>query len=92
MIPSIWSTLLAAMTPAAALGPMVSAPLSVSATVVRPVDVSSPLTTDEGTAVVVRNSSTVEMRADGGVISNLDQDTTIISASRPGLMVITVIY
>ena len=68
------------------------ASLSVSATVVRPVAISNPVITAEGTKIIVRNSSMVQLRADGGTISQLDQNTTIITGESSGLIVITVVH
>ena len=86
--------LLAAMISAETFAPATSrdASLSVTATVVRLVIISNPLITSKGVVVTVRNSAAVELRADGAKVSQLDQNTTIITSSRAGLTVITVIY
>ncbi len=68
------------------------ASLGVSATVVRPVDIASPMITDEGAVVVVRNSSNVEILADGAVVTRADADTVTITGGRSGAMRITIIY
>ena len=68
------------------------APLSVSATVVRPLAISNPVITAEGAKIIVRNASTVQLRAGGGTITQLDHDTNIITGERSGLIVITVVY
>lgn len=66
--------------------------LSVSATVVRPVDISSPVINAEGAVVIVKNAATVEMQVVGGTVTQLDQDTSIITGDRSGSMAITIVY
>jgi hypothetical protein len=68
------------------------AALGVSATVVRPVDIASPVITDESAVVVVSNSANVEILADGAVVSRADGDTVTITGGRSGAMRITIIY
>ena len=68
------------------------ASLSISATVIRPVSIASTVITADGEVITLTNTANAVVSADGGRLSELDRDTTTVTATDAGILTITVQY
>ncbi len=69
-----------------------SASLGVTATVVRPVEISPPSIDSGGAVVTIRNTLDVEVLVAGASADTSDPDTTILTGDGAGPVVITLVY
>ena len=69
-----------------------SASLGVSATVIRPVEISSPSIRSDGALVTIRNTMDVEVLVVGARADTSDPDTAVLTADGAAPMVITLVY
>ena len=68
------------------------ASLGVTANVVRPVEITGPLTDAADPVIVVRNTAAVEVRATGASVTRADPDTTVVTSDGTGVVAITLIF
>lgn len=68
------------------------APLGVTATVVRPVEIAASFAPDGDRVIVLRNTAAVEVEATGASVARQDPDTTIVTSDGTAVTAITLIY
>lgn len=66
--------------------------LGVTATVVRPIEISIPSIRAEGAVVTVSNTVDVDVSAVGATVDQADPDTAIVTGDGARSMTITIIY
>ena len=68
------------------------APLAVTATVIRPVEIASPAITADGAVLTIRNTLGVEVRAAGAAIDHPQPDTVTVTADPSRAIEITIVH
>ncbi|HEU5285834.1 MAG TPA: hypothetical protein VFU20_04900 [Sphingomicrobium sp.] len=90
MMPADFLTLIAATAIAQASGS--EAALSVTATVVRPVQISAPAVDSQGSVVTIRNTAGIEVRAEGATVRRIGPETVTVTGDGTGSMAIIIVY
>lgn len=68
------------------------AQLSVTATVIRPVQISTVSSNFEDRVIAIRNVAAVEVVAVGGTVNETEQDRTIVTSDGSSQLTLTLIY
>ena len=85
-------TMLAATASFELPGEAASASLGVTATVIRPVEISSPSIRSDGAVVTLRNTIGVEVQATGATPDRSDPNATILTGDGAAAIAITLVY
>lgn len=68
------------------------AALAVTATVIRPVQVSAPAVDSNGSVVTIRNTAGIAVLAEGAALRQSELETVTVTGGRAGAVTITIVY